>query len=163
MWCCKNLLLVRLPWFLTEGSTSLLATSSSPLRGATTRNNHHHHRIRKYFWHRCRGSSSQHHHFKIASRQLASISGAVAGEASSTSTRFPITNHISLHLHYLPFASHFPLPHFTNLPLIFISPTSPICRFIRFSFLFTIFLARYVFVCTLVLRGHHVSREHLIM
>jgi peptide/nickel transport system permease protein len=49
---------------------------------------------------------------------------------------------------------------FTNLPLIFISPTSPICRFIRLSFLFAVFLARSVFVCTLVLRGHHGSREH---
>src|SRR3989337_2798439 len=51
------------------------------------------------------------------------ISGVVAGEASSTSTRFPITNLISPHLHYLPFASGFPLPHFaiclsfSSLPL----------------------------------------------
>jgi hypothetical protein len=42
-----------------------------------------------------------------------SISGAVAGEASSSSTRFLFTNLISPHLHYLPFASGFPLPHFT--------------------------------------------------
>ena len=50
-----------------------------------------------------------------------SISGAVAREASSTSTRFLITNLISLHLHYLPFASRFHLPHFTNLPFFLAS------------------------------------------
>ena len=78
-----------------------------------------------------------------------SISGAVAGEASSTSTRFLLTNLISPHLHYLPFASRFHLPHFTNLPLVFISPTSPICRFIRPLFVRR-FSRKICFACTLV-------------
>ena len=55
--------------------------------------------------------------FKVPSRK---ISGTVAGETSSTSTRFLITNLISSHLHYLPFVSRFHLPHFTNSP--FYSP-----------------------------------------
>src|SRR3990170_8028586 len=63
-----------------------------------------------------------------------SISGAVAGEASSSSTRFQSTNLISPHLHYLPFASGFPLPHFT----IFLSFSSlPLHQFaVLFASLF---------------------------
>ena len=37
----------------------------------------------------------------------------------SSSTRFLITNLISLQLHYLPFASRFPLPHFTQFVILF--------------------------------------------
>jgi hypothetical protein len=59
-----------------------------------------------------------------------------------------------------------------HLPLVFISPTSPICLSFsspplhQFAVLFAslvrspIFFARSVFVCLLVLRGHHGSREH---
>ena len=43
------------------------------------------------------------------------ISGAVAGEvfAQVKTYQVPITNSSLSHLHYLPFASRFPLPHFT--------------------------------------------------
>ena len=43
------------------------------------------------------------------------ISGAVAGEvfAQVKTYQVPITNPSPSHLHYLPFASRFPLPHFT--------------------------------------------------
>ena len=43
------------------------------------------------------------------------ISGAVAGEvfAQVKTYQVPITNPYPLHLYYLPFASRFPLPHFT--------------------------------------------------
>ena len=81
-----------------------LAASSSSLRGTTT---------------------------QVIYDTSRSISGAVAGEASSSSTRFPITNLISPHLHYLPFASRFPLPHFTNLP--FYSPLFFVRRFLARS------------------------------
>ena len=60
------------------------------------------------FWRRCRGGSGL---FYVP------ISGVE--ETPWSSTRFLITNLISLQLHFLPFASCFPLP------------TSPICHFIR--------------------------------
>ena len=43
------------------------------------------------------------------------ISGTVAGEvfAQVKTYQVPITNSSPSHLHYLPFASRFPLPHFT--------------------------------------------------
>ena len=43
------------------------------------------------------------------------ISGAVAGEvfAQVKTYQVPITNSSPSHLHYLPFASRFPVPHFT--------------------------------------------------
>ena len=49
----------------------------------------------------------------LISRQRA-ISGAVAGEiyAKSRHTKYP-SQLLSFALHYLPFASRFPLPHFT--------------------------------------------------
>src|SRR3990172_9600159 len=75
---------------------------------------------------------------RYATSHQKEISGAIAGETSSTSTRFQITNLISSHLHYLPFASRFPLPHFTNFP--FYSPLF----FVRH------FLVRSVFECDLV-------------
>ena len=113
-----------IPWFLTEGSTSPLATSSSPLRG-----NH----------------NVKHHHHQ-ASR---SISGAVAGEASSSSTRFQSTNLISPHLHYLPFASGFPLPHFTIYLSFSSLPLHQFAGFIRLSFSFAVFLVRSVLLALL--------------
>ena len=44
-----------------------------------------------------------------------SISGTVVGEvlAQVNTYQVPITNSSPSHLHYLPFASRFPLPHFT--------------------------------------------------
>jgi hypothetical protein len=94
-----------IPWFLTEENTSRLATSSLPLQGSHQREHEPSPSTKKI-------SGA----FTTPSR---SISGAVAGEISPTSTRFLMTNLISLHLHYSSFASHFHLPHFTNLPVLF--------------------------------------------
>jgi hypothetical protein len=69
-----------------------------------------------------------------------SISGAVAGEASSSSTRFQSTNLISPHLHYLPFASGFPLPHFTICLSFSSLPLHQFAVFFRLSFSFAVFL-----------------------
>ena len=51
------------------------------------------------------------------------ISGAVAGEvfAQVKTYQVPITNTSPSHLHYLPFASRFPLPHFTLAVLFALS------------------------------------------
>jgi len=86
-----------IPWFSkTEGNTyATLAASPSPLRGKPT--------------------LSQ----DVARR----ISGAVAGEvfAQVKTYQVPITNPSPSHLHYLPFASRFPLPHFTLVVLFALS------------------------------------------
>ena len=51
------------------------------------------------------------------------ISGAVAGEvfAQVKTYQVPMTNSSPSHLHYLPFASRFPLPHFTLAVLLALS------------------------------------------
>ena len=51
------------------------------------------------------------------------ISGAVAGEVFTQVKTYqvPITNSSPLHLHYFPFSSHFPLPHFTLVILFALS------------------------------------------
>ena len=51
------------------------------------------------------------------------ISGTVAGEvfAQVKTYQVPITNPSPSHLHYLPFASRFPLPHFTLVVLFALS------------------------------------------
>src|SRR3990172_8245320 len=87
---------------------------------------------------------------RYATSHQKEISGAIAGETSSTSTRFPITNLISPHLHYLPFASGFPLPHFTIYLSFSYPPLHQFAIFIRLSFSFAVFLTRSVFACTLV-------------
>ena len=58
------------------------------------------------------------------------ISGAVAGEvfAQVKTYQVPITNSSPSHLHYLPFASHFPLPHFTLVVLFALSLRSLFLR-----------------------------------
>ena len=63
---------------------------------------------KKDFWRRCRGDSRQ--------------------VKSSTSQDIPSTHHklLSLALHYLPFASRFPLPHFTPAVLFALSFRSPL-------------------------------------
>ena len=97
--------------FITEGNTyRSCAASSLPLRGKTDMDTSHQGRI----------------------------SDAVVGETSATSTRFLITNLISL----LCIIFHF--------PLIFISPTSQ-----KFAFLFALFfvyrfLVGSIFDCVLV-------------
>ena len=64
------------------------------------------------------------------------ISGTVAGEiyAKSRHTKYP-SQPLSFALHYLPFASHFPLPHFT------------------LAILFALFSIRFFPVCFDVLLG----------
>ena len=64
------------------------------------------------------------------------ISGAVAGEvfAQVKTYQVPITNSSPLHLHYLPFASRFPLPHFTLAVLFALS--FPIFSSLAFACLF---------------------------
>ena len=78
-----------IPWFSkTEGNTyATIAASPFPLQGKPTQAQ------------------------DVARR----ISGAVAGEvfAQVKTYQVPITNSSPLHLHYLLFASRFPLPHFT--------------------------------------------------
>jgi len=78
-----------IPWFSkTEGNTyATIAASPFPLQGKPTQAQ------------------------DVARR----ISGAVAGEvfAQVKTYQVPITNSSPSHLHYLPFASRFPLPHFT--------------------------------------------------
>ena len=68
---------------------------------------------KKDFWRRCRGDSHQ-----VKSRfdsQQQAISGAVAGESTQKSTyQVPITN---------PYLPHYIIFH---LPLVFLSPTSPL-------------------------------------
>ena len=93
MWSPTGLI----PWFAkTEGNTyATLGASPYPLRGKPTQAQ------------------------EVARR----ISGAVAGEvfAQVKIYQVPITNSSPSHLHYLPFASHFPLPHFTLAVLFALS------------------------------------------
>src|SRR3989337_718164 len=89
-----------IPWFLTEGSTSPLATSSSPLRGNHNVKHHHQATIKKYFWRRCRRGSFIIHQVPIYKSHL------------STLTLFAIC---------LRFSS----PPLHHLPPVFLSPTSP--------------------------------------
>ena len=75
------------------------AASSSPLRGNPTQCSRG---SKKNFWHRCWGGSrKQVNHTKYPSQSL------------------------SLALHYLPFASRFPLPHFTLVVLFALSLYPP--------------------------------------
>ena len=86
-----------IPWFSkTEGSTyATIAASPFPLQG--------------------KPMQAQ----DVARR----ISGAVAGEvfAQVKTYQVPITNSSPSHLLYFPFASHFPLPHFTLVVLFVLS------------------------------------------
>ena len=60
------------------------------------------------------------------------FSGAVAGEiyAKSRHTNYP-SQLLSFALHYLPFASRFPLPHFTLVVLFALFFRSPLLRLLR--------------------------------
>ena len=101
-----------IPWFSkTEGNTyATIAASPFPLQGKPTQAQ------------------------DVARR----ISGAVAGEvfAQVKTDQVPITNSSPSHLHYLPFSSHFPLPHFTLA--------------ILFALSFPIFSLACLFVCLCV-------------
>ena len=91
------------------------AASSFPLQGNPTQCSRG---SKKNFWRRCRGGSRK---SRFDSRKRA-ISGAVARESTQKSTyQVPITNPLSPALHYLPFASRFPLPHFTIAVLFALS------------------------------------------
>ena len=74
------------------------------------------------------------------------IFGAVAGEVY-TKVNIPSTHHIPLSpaLHYLPFASRFPLPHFTLAVLFALSlsilPLFSICLFLPVSCLLVCWIA----------------------
>ena len=91
--CCLRSVAWFSYWFdnlgiITKGNTyRRCAASSLPLWGNTDVASS---RIKRNFWRRCRGRSS-------------------------TSTRFLITISSPCNLHYLPFASRFPLPHFTKI------------------------------------------------
>ena len=86
-----------IPWFSKQREILTLhfAASPSPLRGKPT----------------------------LAQDVARRISGAVAGEvfAQVKTYQVPITNPSPSHLHYLPFAPRFPLPHFTLAVLFALS------------------------------------------
>ena len=110
--------------FISEGNTyRRCAASSLPLWGNTDVASSD---IKRNSWRRCR-------------EDLQHIPGF---QSQISSPR---------NLHYLPFASRFPLPHFTKN-----------CCFIRPSFLFAIFLPD-LFLSAILLCSHHDSREHQIM
>src|SRR4051812_24316981 len=87
----------------------------------------------------CITLSSSRENQRSAQEVARRISGAVAGEVCAMSSQdIPSTHHklLSLALHYLPFVSRFPLPHFTLAVLFALSFCSPL-----FS------LASYLLVC----------------
>ena len=114
-----------IPWFskLREILTLHFAASPSPLRGKPTQAQDVARRISGAVAGEASTKSSQ----DLTSRQRA-ISGAVAGEvfAQVKTYQVPITNSYPSHLHYLPFASRFPLPHFTLAVLFALSFPSPL-------------------------------------
>jgi len=99
-----------IPWFSkTEGNTyATIAASPFPLQGKP----------------------------RQAQDVARRISGAVAGEvfAQVKTYQVPIKNLSPSHLHYLPFASRFPLPHFTLVVLFALS--FPIFSLSFLAFLF---------------------------
>ena len=104
---------------------------------------------KKDFWRHCWGDSRQ-----VKSRfdsQQRVISGAVASQD------IPSTHHkpLSPALHYLPFASRFPLPHFT-LSVLFALSLSILPLFL-YSPLFARFLFACVLVCLLVFMASPLS------
>ena len=110
-----------IPWFSkTEGNTyATIAASPFPLQGKPTQAQ------------------------DVARR----ISGAVAGEvfAQVKTYQVPITNLSPSHLHYLPFASHFPLPHFTLVILFALS--FPTFSSLSFSLAFFCLLVCWITCC----------------
>ena len=74
------------------------------------------------------------------------ISGAVAGEvfAQVKTYQVPITNPSPSHLHYFPFASRFPLPHFT---LPFYSPSLSQSSLLSFACPFFCLLVCWITCC----------------
>jgi len=80
----------------------------------------------------CITLSSSRENQRSAQEVARRISGAVAGEiyAKSRHTKYP-SQLLSFTLHYLPFASRFPLPHFTLAALFALSFHSPLFRLLR--------------------------------
>ena len=109
-----------IPWFSkTEGNTyATIAASPFPLQEKPTQAQDVARRISGAVAGEICAKSSQ----DLISRQLA-ISGAVAGEiyAQVKTYQVAITNSSPSHLHYLPFVSRFPLPHFTLAVLFALS------------------------------------------
>ena len=107
-----------IPWFSkTEGNTyATIAASPFPLQGKPTQAQ------------------------DVARR----IFGAVAGEvfAQVKTYQVPITNPSPLHLHYLPFASHFPLPRFI-LAILF----APLLFDLMFACVSMCLLCACIFAC----------------
>ena len=111
-----------IPWFskLREILTLHFAASPSPLRGKPTQAQ------------------------DVARR----ISGAVAGEvlAQVKTYQVPITNPSPSHLHYLPFASRFPLPHFTLAVLFALSFPISFSLLLALSFARLVEIVEYLFL-----------------
>ena len=107
-----------IPWFSkTEGNTyATIATSPFPLQGKPTQAQ------------------------DVANR----ISGTVVGEvfAQVKTYQVPITNPSPSDLHYFPFASRFPLPHFTLAVLFALS--FPISSSLSRALFSLAFVCRYV-------------------
>ena len=82
----------------------------------------------------CTTLSSSRENHRSAQEVARRISGAVAGEinAKSRHTKYP-SQLLSFSLHYLPFASRFPLPHFILDVLFTLFSFRPLFPFASFS------------------------------
>ena len=123
-----------IPWFSkTEGNTyATLLHHPFLFKGKPTQCSRG---SKKDFWRRCRGGLRE-VKSRFDSRQRA-ISGAVAGESTQKSTyQVPITN---------PYLPHYIICH---LPLVFLSPTSPLPFYSPSLFRSPLF--RLLFVCSCV-------------
>ena len=101
------------------------AASSSPLRGNPTQCLRG---SKKNFWRRCRGVYAKSQHTKYPSQSLSPA------------------------LHYLPFASRFPLPHFTLAVLFALSlyPPSLFASFARCSLFARVLVCLFVVMASLI-------------
>ena len=123
MWSPTGLI----PWFSkTKGNTSATLLHHPFLfKGKPTQCSRG---SKKDFWHRCRGGLHQ-----VKSRfdlpPTCDFWRRCRGDLR-TSQDIPSTHHtlLSLALHYLPFASRFPLPHFTLAVLFALSFRPPLFR-----------------------------------
>ena len=133
-----------IPWFSkTEGNTyATLLHQPFLFKGKPTQCSRG---SKKDFWCRCRGDSRQ-----VKSRfdsQQRAISCAVAGESTQKSTyQVPITN---------PYLPHYIICH---LPLIFLSPTSPLPFYSPSLFRLPLFRSLLVCSCVGLLACHDGSR-----
>ena len=91
----------------------------------------------------CITLSSSRENQRSAQEVARRISGAVAGEfyAKSRHTKYP-SQLLSFALHYFPFTSRFPLPHFTLVVLFAFFPYAFLFVFPRAFYLLASFLAK---------------------